>query len=181
LETATPTSPQEFQDSVGLFQTQLTILREQALRAIIEGDNLSETCAHTPHKSTLVGHDGFRLTKKLDNLGYFYHSLKNTEIISCDRCLEKRQDSVFMWTGSEINSLTDLMEGERQENISELLKRKLSRVHPLAIQSVWTSILNLKYDRNFESTLERKRVDHRRVPDTQRPGKSVKVLLKSKT
>lgn len=181
LELSTPTHVQELESAISLFQTQITVLREQALRAIIENDNLSEACSHIQNKSFIsTPQDGTHYSRRFETLGYVSTTLKSQEVICCQSCLSKRQDSVFMWTGHDVISLADFMDFEnpREKNIEYLIKNKLSRVHPLSIQSIWTSIVNAKYDRNFESSLNRKRIDVRSVPDDKRPGK--KVTIKSR-
>lgn len=178
LELATPTHVQELESAISLFQTQITVLREQALRSIIENDNLSEACSHIQNKSFISPpQDGTQYTRKFEMLGSISTTLRQQEVICCQSCLSKRQDSVFMWTGHDVISLADFMDPElpRESHIRYLIKHRLSRVHPLSVQSIWTAIVNAKYQRNFEHTLTRKTVDVRSVPDPKRPGKKVTI------
>nr|WQF62553.1 hypothetical protein [Aspergillus ochraceopetaliformis partitivirus 1] len=179
LELATPTHVSQLESAIAMFQTQVTVLREQAMRAIQENDVLSETCSHIAHKSMLhappVMHP---FSQHFPNLGHISINLKPVEVLCCDSCLAKRQDSVFLWTGIDPVSLADMMPYlSREEAIRWLISKKISKVHPLSIQSVWSALVNLKYNRTFEESLDRKKADTRRVPDPSNPGKTVKIVV----
>lgn len=180
LELATPTSVAQLESAIAMFHTQVTVLREQAMRAIQENDVLSETCSHVSHKKMFqVPNNMERPTAHFPNLGHLTISLKPTEVLCCDSCLAKRQDSVFLWSGVDLVSLADMMPHlPREEAIRWLISNKISQVHPLSIQSVWTAVVNLKYNRTFQAQLEHRRTDTRRVPDPAKPGRSVKILSK---
>lgn len=147
LENCTPQGAQALSDSIGMFSLQVSALREQALRHVLEHDELRPSCGHFRQKKVVSVQSaaGARFFRKLPNIGYVSYSPNDRlETMACKSCVQSREDSVFLWTGEEFNSFESFTDSS-PISLAVIKASGLSGVHPLSIQEVWSSILTQKY------------------------------------
>jgi hypothetical protein len=147
LENATPSGALELQDSIGMYAAQVMVLREQAMRQISEFSTLTEGCNHFSHKKAFYPKKPLesRFSVSITGLGHIPISIRDGEILACEKCTDKREECVFYWTGTSFSSLMDFVDDKKTKE--SLVGSGLSKIPPLSIQSVWSSALNLHYDR----------------------------------
>lgn len=145
LEHAVPQTPLQLADSIGMYAAQVAVLREQAFRAIMERDELAETCAHFQHKRILYLSSQHTISKAIAGQGLIYVAhLALRQVVCCASCLAKREEAALYWTGTDMSDFEEF----ESPTLKELKSDCGGKVHPLAIGPIWTSLLNVKYQRN---------------------------------
>lgn len=150
LEHATPQSPLELQDSIGMFAAQVSVLREQALQAISERDEISEGCSHFSKKKIFtakIEDPNFVITAP--GLEPFQPRVSKTETLACRSCTQKREEAVFYWTGCSMTSFQSILYTPADYPIIE--SAGLRNIPPLSLQSVWSSILTQHFSREWKT------------------------------
>jgi len=151
LEAACPNDALALQDAIVMYSSQVAVLREQSLRAISERDELSETCTHFSKRKkwsrSTQEYPTFSTT--IPSLGLLViYPPREVETLACPSCVQKREEALFYWTGTSLSTFKDVITQGQESLLPNLGLRSVS---PLSIQAVWSSILDLKYGREFES------------------------------
>lgn len=142
LELSRPTDLQQVSDAVALLQLQTQILQRQIYLATEEKQSLTESCSHLTNKTKIMLDPTARkdLYVDLPGVGKFIAKAPNTVSTVCEACRMAREDTVFGWSGTELQwsniDVTGFVE----------IKRLQTR-QPLAYQFVWSSILDEKFSR----------------------------------
>jgi len=145
LERSVPGDALNLQDSISSFAAQVSVLREQCVQLIIERDEIGETCGHYRHRRNVYPKNVPFLEYKIPGLGLVVPSVKEVETLACATCTIKREEQLFYWTGCSFASFVDSLADESDRKTYE--KCVIRSVSPLSIQSVWSAVLNLKYNR----------------------------------
>lgn len=152
LENVTPDGPQKLADSIQMFSDQIQILRAQAQQLMLENDALLETCPHFRNKKILqlTSPQLCKATLDIPSFGIIFFELRDRPYhLACDKCLERRIDCLFEWTGYHLKGTSQFDFETRPFNTKTLdgdAKRLLSKdFHPLRVQEIWSQIINLKY------------------------------------
>jgi hypothetical protein len=149
LEKACPQSPLDLQDSIGMFAAQVSVLREQALHAITERDEISETCGHFSKKKLFYPKSFEPFVLKFNGLDMVQPMLHSKEMLACQACTNKREEAVFYWTGTDASTFQNVIHGSR--GLDSVKEANLLKVAPLAIQDIWTQVLNNHYQRTWST------------------------------
>jgi len=148
LERVTPKDGLDLQDSIGMFAAQVSVLREQAVQAMQQRDELSETCSHfSKRKLIRMRCDAPVLHKEITGLGtLLLMRLPSETVLCCDSCVSRREEALFYWTGCSLSDFSDMIQPDDEIT---LRKSGLSKVRPLAHQKVWAAVLDLQYSREY--------------------------------
>jgi len=150
LENATPQSPLELQDSIGMFAAQVSVLREQALLAIQERDEISEGCSHFSKKRLFSPKSEVPVFSiKITGLDLIGPRVSDIETLACPKCTEKREEAVFYWTGCDTASFNSICYSSREVDL--LKDTGLLKVSPMSIQNVWSAVLNQHFSRQWKT------------------------------
>jgi len=146
LEKANPTNFQEFQDSMSLARTQVSLLRRDLLLLSEEKTSLSETCPHVGSRRKfnfqVNGHNPERISKATRSLPAYGESI---QVISCESCTQIREDVYFSWFGEEYNTFTS---GELSCLETNCRRRLMAhKIRPLSIQGIWMAVLDSRLSR----------------------------------
>jgi hypothetical protein len=152
LENASPQGALMLQDSISMFATQVSVLREQFLQHTIDKEHVQEGCPHFQHKKLFTPPNPELLVSSLNlpGLGIVSWQPKDSTLqLCCLRCLEARQDALFYWTGFYLKSFND-MSFYQERTLARMSSKERSRVlpdsvSPLMIQEIWSQIISLKF------------------------------------
>jgi len=152
LENASPQGALMLQDSISMFATQVSVLREQFLQHTIDKEHVSEGCSHYQHKKLFTPPNPELLTSSLTIPGLGIVSWQpndSTQNLCCLKCLEARQDALFYWTGFYFKSFND-MAFYHERSLARMSPKERSSilpdaVSPLMIQEIWSQIISLKF------------------------------------
>lgn len=137
---------------IELFHQQIQLLRQQAIELATERESLAPNCPHFRHRKVyrnVILTTPLYTTKPGFPGTISYHANQLTGVACCDKCLDLREEAFFSWTGDNL-SVEDLLsqyDCTDKSNVLRQLKRYLPP--PLAIQSVWSSILLQKFGTDY--------------------------------
>lgn len=147
LENVNPQGAQALADSISMFQTQVSALRRQALDHLVEHSETRPTCPHFRKRRAIHVSSGVgaRFFAKFENLGYVsYCPQDRIESLACPQCVKSREDSVFLWSGSSLDSFEEFTDSSPISS-AVISACGLTGIPPLSIQEVWNSVLLQKY------------------------------------
>lgn len=147
LENVNPDGAQALSNSIGMFSLQVSALREQALRHLIEQDDVKATCPHVRMKryQHVSEGRGTRFFRKIPGIGYVSFVPKNRlEPLACHKCVQSRGDLIFLWSGQELNSFEEFSDSTPISQ-ADIKACGLTGIHPLSLQEVWNSFIICKY------------------------------------
>jgi hypothetical protein len=154
LEQANPQGALMLQDSISMFATQVSVLREQFLQHTLDKEFVQEGCSHfqkkkifsPPTPSSLLNCD-----IDIPGIGLIVWYPRQGDIHTCcPSCLEHRIDSLFYWTGFYLKTFKsftfhELGRSPTDERLAQFHKRIPDQLHPLMVQDIWSSILAQKF------------------------------------
>lgn len=120
----------------------ISLLRRQLLLAMEEATQLSETCPHAAKKANVTLIEPVRYIANLPGFGCIDATMPpRKHVLCCSRCLQRREDALFEWSGQLLPHTLPELTGDRW------LKRQLEGLNPLAFQPIWTAVLDIRYER----------------------------------
>jgi len=154
LENANPQGALMLQDSISMFATQVSVLREQFLQHTVDKEFVQEGCSHFQKKKIFIPpNPSSKLNSDLviPGIGHIVWYPRQTDIHTCcQECLEHRIDSLFYWTGFYLKSFSSFTFHEFGKPLSDVPPTDASKLvpsslHPLMVQDIWSQILALKF------------------------------------
>jgi hypothetical protein len=144
VENLVPKDLFNLNNSIAMFQQQISVLRRQLFEMISEKSDISPSCTHHRRRKRIVK-DAAKSGKVYISVPVFGPvPLQNSGVdqLCCSSCLQERQDALFEWTGSTV-TLPEFPESWFMKDFSH------EKEHPLSFHSVWSEIFNRKFSNEF--------------------------------
>lgn len=151
LENASPQGALMLQDSISMFATQVSVLREQFLQHTLDKEHVQENCSHFQYKKRFTPREPAALASdlKIEGIGHVIWRPKSNEIqLCCEKCLEARKDALFYWTGFYLKAFNQFsFHEDTLARSPEKVREKLlpSSISPLMVQDIWSQIISHKF------------------------------------
>lgn len=144
LERTQPIDVSALQDAIENTYSQLEVLRTQLLNAIQDQEeNSLPSCTHMKHQINVRNSERFQIEHLIPSFGLIFHHFSPTSLrLACGKCIQKREDILFYWTGHQLPKFPSLVS-------DGTLPTALKEVSPLAVPQIWNQVLDLKYDREI--------------------------------
>lgn len=145
LETTNPSNAQALSNSIGVFQVQVSALREQALRLMEERNHPSPTCPHYWRKklvsppAKLIGK---RLNIQIPGIGWISTEFDSGPYSTCCQdCRMAREDAFFYWTGLQIPEFSEWLDATPE--VAALTRN--ASLSPRNLDSFWKQVIQLRF------------------------------------
>lgn len=145
FERMIPKTSSDFENSISLARMQVDMLRRDVLSLIDERSGVSETCAHVLGRSKVSFNLRGTTTVANSPIPVTLPGGCTSTVLACKHCASDREDAFFSWTGEQLPVLPSSF----YANLDKLdVKRiKALEIRPLALQSIWSSILDFQFSR----------------------------------